>query len=57
MSKYRIIRENGKVCIEDDFTTSLTYDDDTQLEEKIKTNPRSRRRSTVSRLTSEKEIV
>ncbi len=39
MSKYRIIRENGKVCIEDDFTTSLTYDDDTQLEEKIKTNP------------------
>lgn len=39
MSTYKIKKENGKVYIQDEFTTSLTFDDNSELFEKIKSNP------------------
>lgn len=39
MGKLNIIRESGKVVIKDDFTTYLSFDDNSELEQKIKNLP------------------
>lgn len=39
MDNFKIRKERGKVIIQDDFTTSLTFDDNSQLKEKINNNP------------------
>lgn len=39
MDNFKIRKESGKVIIQDDFTTSLTFDDNSQLKEKINNNP------------------
>ena len=39
MSVYKIKKENGRVNIQDEFTTLLMFDDNSELFEKIKNNP------------------